>query len=924
MILVLDKAGKVVAALKNQGSDSCPYYDDIHYEKLRDTKITYSFNSPANREEAGFLIVGNSIARKDLDGNLILFKIVQTTDDTVGGQKVKKVYAVNSGLELRGAIVRPTTLTAYSLDQALDHILTNTRWNRGITTWRGVNTVSIENYEKVSSLLLQLMELYDVEIRFRVEIDGGRITGRYVDMLERRGMDTGKRIEYAKDIQGLTREEDIQEVATALIGLGKTDSDGNRTTIREASWSVENGDPANKPIGDDYLGDPNALAIWGEDGYHLFDVFEDNEEDNPQRLLQKTYDELMKRTAARMTYVVDAVVLDRVAGLEHEKVRLGDKIIVKDTSFEPALIIEARVVEIERSYSDPTRDKIVLGDYRRLLDNQSDILKSLQDKLSSNEEAWTANSRIVQSDREPTNKKNYWLDTSVVPNVLKRWDEALQSWIKATPTDALEVGAERELVRSSTEPEDKEKIWFDTSQIPNVVKRYDFTSNEWVKASPTEAAEIGAETPQGAQSKAAEAESNAKSHADSNDTNLRNDLSTGAQEVAAAALQGEIDVATNTIKKDSYFYWDETGFYAIDPSNTNNVVRLTSGGLGVSTDGGSIFQTAITGEGVVADLITAGTLRGIDIYGVNIEGSLITSTGESGYVKLEGDRIVSYNEARNETSEISEGQLLVYDDVPSKIGEDGPGNRTEQLEIQSNGIYWTTFDNTSGGWSIFGRHDDRAWMFADAGWQINGGGNGVLIEDMELLFADGPKINTNQGHARWQANNYNYIYQSSATSGDRRGYVSFYQNGELSFQFFTKFNDNKHRAIKMGRIHIVGLNGSTMAAQIRNESDSGYAPIYASEFIPASDREFKEDITDYDKEGILEEFRNVKPKRYRLSTDPTREEQIGLIAQEAPAEIVRDMGDGKGISIYAMSTYLWKVVQELADEIDRLKNGTQS
>ena len=61
------------------------------------------------------------------------------------------------------------------------------------------------------------------------------------------------------------------------------------------------------------------------------------------------------------------------------------------------------------------------------------------------------------------------------------------------------------------DPKDK-KLWLDTSTVPNVMKRWDATNEEWIKASPTDASDIGAETPEGAQDKADDAEEAAKDH----------------------------------------------------------------------------------------------------------------------------------------------------------------------------------------------------------------------------------------------------------------------------------------------------------------------------------------------------------------------------------------------------------------------------
>jgi hypothetical protein len=56
--------------------------------------------------------------------------------------------------------------------------------------------------------------------------------------------------------------------------------------------------------------------------------------------------------------------------------------------------------------------------------------------------------------------------------------------------------------------------------------------------------------------------------------------------------------------------WDEDGLTVIDPANTDNRLRIMSGVLSFSTDGGTTWTTAISGEGITADAIRLGTSPG--------------------------------------------------------------------------------------------------------------------------------------------------------------------------------------------------------------------------------------------------------------------------------------------------------------------------
>jgi hypothetical protein len=60
--------------------------------------------------------------------------------------------------------------------------------------------------------------------------------------------------------------------------------------------------------------------------------------------------------------------------------------------------------------------------------------------------------------------------------------------------------------------------------------------------------------------------------------------------------------------KDQSVVWDETGITTTCLSNPSQVLRIVSGGLFLSTDGGITWNTGITGEGMNANYITTGHL----------------------------------------------------------------------------------------------------------------------------------------------------------------------------------------------------------------------------------------------------------------------------------------------------------------------------
>lgn len=69
--------------------------------------------------------------------------------------------------------------------------------------------------------------------------------------------------------------------------------------------------------------------------------------------------------------------------------------------------------------------------------------------------------------------------------------------------------------------------------------------------------------------------------------------------------------------KDQSVIWDETGITATSLSNPAEMLRIVSGGLFLSTDGGLTWTAGITGKGINANVITSGQLNTSEIHIMN-------------------------------------------------------------------------------------------------------------------------------------------------------------------------------------------------------------------------------------------------------------------------------------------------------------------
>jgi phage minor structural protein len=532
VIFLLDRDEKVQAIFTNNGSPgSCPYYDDVLKEDLSTGTATYEFKIPSNHEKADLVQEGYYIVRKDLDGNLRMFTIMQI-EETHAEQSEKYIYAEDAGLELINDIVRPNNYESKNIDEALDIVLQDTRWNRGETDYLGVQNFKFEDYPTVLNALQQLAQIYGGELRFRVEMKNGKVVGRYVDMLQQRGTDTKKRFVYNKDIESIKRTVDMTELVTALIGIGSGDSDGNYTTFKTVDYDKSKGAPFDKPLGQDWVGDEDALQRYGVQGKHIFGVFQ-YETNSPTDLLNATWNELQKRKNPKITYELDVALLERLSGLEHEKVRLGDTVYVIDETFSPPLYLEARVIQLETSFSDPTKDKCVLGNFKIAKSNITAEMRALQSKLLKKELTWdeakaradeaianaldaqnianTANQAATAAQETANNALNTANTAQQTANTAQQVANTAQqvaNTAQQTANNALNVANDAQetaneaiqqvqykeiaIPKQPTPPENPQinDLWIDTSVTPNVLKRFDGTT--WVKITPTTASEVGA------------------------------------------------------------------------------------------------------------------------------------------------------------------------------------------------------------------------------------------------------------------------------------------------------------------------------------------------------------------------------------------------------------------------------------------------
>ncbi len=293
----------------------------------------------------------------------LLFKLLseRVQNDRIEYQGIEEAY---DELKQYGYIkdIRPNDRTA---EEMLKMVLEPTRWTLGNvpeTNHQSTNFYYITYLEA----LQKIVGLFNIELTFEVTIDpkSNKITRRQVNIYNQQGQRTGKRFEYGSNLLTIEQEQDSQELITALVGRGKgeqvseghddtPDGYGRRITFADVVWTKKDGNPVDKPAGQEYLVDPETTELYGfSDGKPRIGltVFEDIED--PIELINATWKALQSLKRPKVSF--------KASVTDVGKLGLGDTVAI----IRHDLKIEyfTRVYKVVHNLLDEQQNTIELGD----------------------------------------------------------------------------------------------------------------------------------------------------------------------------------------------------------------------------------------------------------------------------------------------------------------------------------------------------------------------------------------------------------------------------------------------------------------------------------------------------------------------------------------------------------------------------------
>ena len=243
------------------------------------------------------------------------------------------------------------------------------------TTWKykqfAPDNSDIISFYRISpkEALKKVEGIFGTEVRFLYSIQGNKVIDKTCEVYEQIGESTNIRLVQGINVTNVDYTQDQTRLYTAAVGRGagiqNTDTDGNATggysrsiEFTNISWSKANGDPVDKPVGQDYVEIPEATQKYGwldENGqcHPRIAKFEFPDEQNVNKLLKETYDKLLSLSQPQ-------IIVETTVAKIGQRVNLGDEVTV--VIYEPyKLTYKARVIKVEENPDNDSLSAVTVG-----------------------------------------------------------------------------------------------------------------------------------------------------------------------------------------------------------------------------------------------------------------------------------------------------------------------------------------------------------------------------------------------------------------------------------------------------------------------------------------------------------------------------------------------------------------------------------
>lgn len=163
-------------------------------------------------------------------------------------------------------------------------------------------------------------------------------------------------------------------------------------------------------------------------------------------------------------------------------------------------------------------------------------------------------------------------------------------------------------------------------------------------------------------------------------TTLSN-VASGKAQIPNEWLTSQVQIATdNLLSARTELKFTDQGIIAIDKLDANKVVIFNSAGVGISTDGGKTFKSAITADGIVAERIFGNLISGVGFKTESKSGYALTLTSGTLRVIKNDREFGSLTATVNSNTGIPNG-FAIWNQLGSNFSIDQVGTNGMSLPI---------------------------------------------------------------------------------------------------------------------------------------------------------------------------------------------------------------------------------------------------
>lgn len=465
-LYIFDNTKKLLKLINTTNTNNIKVYDDTYTSELITGAETYTASFKVSYQDQPIFLEGNYIGFYWQD-NFKLMQIKKTTSIEHIDDVTITVYAEFIGIELYNSYVDKFVADG-NATKLLETILMDTNYKVGyVSPSLDEEAFRVEATEVTSvySVIQNATSiLYECEWQFRtvpVDIKRGKFNF-FVDCFANgeRGTKRYKRFESDRNSYGMKRTGDITNFCSGIIPVGK-----NGITISDVKWEKEQGDPTDKPLGQNYIFDEKAHEMLNNGGKYVLMKYKSDAEDI-YTLIHEGYAKLKELNKTKFSYEIPVYMTER----DYEEIDIGDTNYVVSRKFNPPVQLEARITKFEISFTDRTKNSVTLGNYKQIRSkmkslNKDDIVKDVVDIIKKHGKLTASDLLAI---RNYLNQLD--VDKKLIDKLIKQYTDKVVPDPVKPGDDTTNISDDTEDYRAINIKKIDNGLWIGDSRIHDCIK----------------------------------------------------------------------------------------------------------------------------------------------------------------------------------------------------------------------------------------------------------------------------------------------------------------------------------------------------------------------------------------------------------------------------------------------------------------------